>query len=193
MYDYKIILGLIASIVGIIGYIPYYLDILRGTTKPHPFTWIGFALILGIAFLAQLSAGGGPGAWVNGVSVIGVLGIAILAFSKGERDITVFDWICFAGALVGILLWRLTNDPLSAVIIITIVDLIAFAPTWRKTYRKPHEETTSLYVLGELKYLISLFALASFNLTTALFPISIIITNALFIVILLLRRRQLAL
>ena len=189
--DYQSALGVIAAVVGIIGYIPYYRDVIRGTTKPHPFTWVAFTLLLSITFFAQLVSGAGPGAWVNGVSVLGVAGIAILAFTKGEKGVTLFDWICFAGALVGIVLWRLTNGPLSAVVVVTILDTIAFAPAYRKAYLKPYEETTSLFALATLKYLISLFALTSFNLTTALFPAAIMISNTLFVAMLLVRRRQL--
>ena len=192
MYDYKVILGAIAAIIGIVGYIPYYRDILRGTTKPHPFSWIGFALLLGITFFAQVTTGAGSGAWVNGVSMIGVLGIAILSLAKGHRDISRFDWVCFLGALVGIVLWRITGNALTAVVIVTIVDMVAFAPTYRKAYLKPQEETASLFALSALKYVVSLCALASINLTTALFPVSLVVSNGGFVLMLFIRRRQLA-
>ena len=191
MHDYKTILGIIAVVVGLVGYVPYYRDVFRGTTKPYVFSWVGFGLLLSITFFAQVVTGAGAGAWVNGVSAIGVLGIAALSFSKGEKDITHFDWICFVGGLIGIVLWRLTSNPLTAVIIVTIVDAVVFLPTYRKAYLKPNEETASLFVLSTVKYLISLFALASFTLTTALFPISLVISNAGFVILLLIRRKQL--
>ena len=75
----------------------------------------------------------------------------------------------------------------------TLVDTIVFAPTYRKAYLKPQEETASLFVLSTIKYLISIFALTSFNLTTALFPVALVISNAGFVVLLVLRRRQLKL
>lgn len=192
MDDYKTILGIAAVVVGLIGYVPYYRDVLRGVTKPHPFSWIGFALLLGITFVAQVVTGAGPGAWVNGISALGVLGIAILALAKGEKDITAFDWFCFGGALLGIVLWRVTSNPLAAVVIVTVTDMVAFAPTYRKAYAKPHEETASLFVLASLKYLISLFALTSLSLTTALFPVSLIVSNSALVWMLWYRRRQLA-
>ena len=192
MYDIKTILGIAAVVIGLIGYVPYYRDVLRGTTKPHPFTWIGLSLLLGITFFAQLQTGGGPGAWVNGVSAFGVFGIALLAIAKGERDITRFDWMCFVGAFLGIVLWRIVGDPLVAVVIVTITDTVVFAPTYRKAYLRPHEETTSLYVLAAVKLAVSLFALQSFNFTTALFPVTVMIMNASFVILLVFRRRQLA-
>ena len=189
--DHKTILGIVAALIGVVGYIPYYRDILRGTTKPHPFSWIGFALLLGITFFAQVTTNAGPGAWVTGISSLATFGIAILALVKGERDIKAFDWFCFAGGLLGIVLWRATSDPLLAVVIVTVVDAIVFAPTYRKAYLRPQEETESLFVLSVIKYLISVFALGTLNLTTALFPISLVLTNGALVILLSLRRRQL--
>ncbi len=191
MYDYKIILGILAVVIGLISYVPYYRDILRGTTKPHPFSWFAFSLLMGITFFAQVFTGAGPGAWVTGISAVAVLGIALLSVLKGHREITTFDWFCFAGALLGIILWRATDDPLAAVVIVTITDVVAFAPTYRKAYLRPNEETASLFAFSAAKYLVSLFALSTFNLTTALFPVSLVISNALFVALLVFRRRSL--
>ncbi len=191
IYDYHVVLGVIAVVVGAIGYVPYYRDIFRGTTKPHPFTWLGFGILNGITFFAQIITGAGPGAWVSAITTLATLGIAILSFSRGEKRITSFDWICFSGALIGIILWRLTSEPLSAVVVVTIADLLAFAPTFRKSFLRPHEETATLYTMSVLKYGISIFALTTFNLTTAFFPVAIIIANVAIVLMLLVRRQQL--
>ena len=190
--DPKVILGILAVVVGLIGYVPYYRDILRGATKPHPFSWFAFALMLGITFFAQLVTGAGAGAWVNGVSALAVFGIAALSIVKGYREITTFDWFCFAGALLGIVLWRVTNDPFTAVVIVTITDTVAFAPTFRKAYLKPGEETASLFVFSAAKYAVSLFALTVFTPTTALFPAVLVLSNLALVFLLIFRRRQLA-
>lgn len=188
-YDYHVLLGFAAVVIGGAGYIPYYRDIFRGTTKPHPFTWLGFSIPNGIAFAAQIVSGGGPGAWVSAITCVATFGIAAIAFKRGEKDITVFDWACFGGSLLGILLWKLTSDPLSAVVIVTIADLFAFAPTFRKGFLRPQEETATLFAISTFKYMLSLFALVTFNLTTALFPVAMAAANAA-IVLMLLARRQ---
>jgi hypothetical protein len=191
-YDHHAVLGFVAVVIGVIGYIPYYRDILRGTTKPHPFSWLGFGILNGITFIAQVVSGGGPGTWVTAITTISTFGIAILAFTRGEKGITIFDWICFAGALVGIIFWKLTSNPLWAVIIVTIADLLAFAPTFRKAFLRPYEETISLYAMSILKYAISLGALAVFNVTTAFFPATLVISNGSFVVLLILRRQYIS-
>jgi hypothetical protein len=185
------ILGIVAVIIGLIGYIPYYRDIFRHKTKPHPFTWLGFGILNGITFVAQVVTGGGPGAWVTAITTVATLGIAGLAFIRGEKRINVFDWICFIGALLGIVLWKLTSNPFLAVLIVTAADLLAFAPTYRKGFLRPQEETITLYGVSVIKYGVSLFALSVFNLTTAFFPIAIIIANVAMVLLLWMRRAQL--
>ncbi|OGG50194.1 hypothetical protein A2763_00560 [Candidatus Kaiserbacteria bacterium RIFCSPHIGHO2_01_FULL_54_36] len=192
MYDYKTILGIVAVAIGLISYVPYYRDILRGSTKPHPFSWFSFALMMGITFFAQVFTGAGAGAWVTGISAVAVLGIALLSLSKGDKEVTIFDWICFSGAVLGIILWRATNDPLVAVIIVVIADTIAFMPTFRKAYIRPKEETMSLFVLSAAKYVVSLLALSTFSATTALFPAVLVASNLALVLLLIVRRRQLA-
>jgi hypothetical protein len=185
------LIGFAAVFVGLLGYIPYYRDTLRGTTKPHPFTWLGFGCLNAISFFAQISRGGGAGAWTTAVSAVCIFGVFALALNKGEKDITTFDWICFGGTVLSILLWVITKEPLVAVIIVTIADILAFAPTFRKGYLRPDEETAIHYALSTLKYLLSLFALTAFNLTTFLFPLSVAIVNFCFVLLLLIRRGQL--
>ena len=191
-YNYHVLLGLIAVAIGIVGYIPYYRDIFWGITKPHPFTWLGFAILNGITFIAQVITGGGPGAWVTAITTIATIGIATLAFTRGEKDITLFDWICFGGALIGIVLWKLTSNPFWAVFMVTIADLLAFAPTYRKGFLRPYEETATLYTMSVFKYAISLFAFTTFNLTTAFFPVAMVAANLSMVLLLVVRRRHVA-
>jgi len=190
MTDYKIVLGVVATILGFVGYIPYFRDIFRRKTRPHVFSWFVWGLLTGIAFFAQIAKGGGAGAWVTGFSAIICSFIAVLALFYGEKQITKSDWFSFGGALLGLLFWQLTNDPLLAIIFVTITDALAFAPTFRKAYYKPDEKTASTFILSSIKFIIALAAFESFNLTTALYPISLVVMNGSFAAMLLIRRRK---
>lgn len=189
--EYKIILGSIATIIGFASYIPYFRDIYSGKTKPHAFSWLVWSILTGIAFFAQVAKGGGAGSWVNGGTALMCLAVFIVALFKGEKNIKTSDWLSLLGAFVGLLLWVLTDDPLLAVIIVTIIDAFGFIPTFHKSFYKPYEETLSTYIISSIKYFISLIALSSFNLSTWLFPASLAITNGLFVVMLIVRRRTL--
>jgi hypothetical protein len=187
----QILLGALATLIGLISYIPYFRDIFNGKTKPHFFSWFIWALLTGIAFIAQVVDDAGPGAWVTGLTAFICLLISILALRKGEKNITKSDWMCFLAALVGIVIWIKTNDPLFAVIVVTFVDAIAYIPTFRKSYYKPQEETLIKYELATLKFFIALFALQSLTVTTWLYPASLVLTNGAFVVMNIARRKKL--
>lgn len=99
--EYKTLLGLIATIIGLIGYVPYFRDIFKNKTKPHLFSWLILGLLTVIAFVAQVVEGGGAGAWVTGFTAAICFIVAALALFKGEKNITKSDWFCFVGALLG--------------------------------------------------------------------------------------------
>jgi hypothetical protein len=186
---YQAILGGAATIIGIAGYVPYFRDIFRGTTKPHPFSWFLWALLASIAFAAQLVKGAGPGAWASGVSAVANFGICIASLVRGERTIKRTDWFCLGAALIGILSWLIVGDPSAAIVLVTATNSLAFAPTIRKSYERPGEETPSTYLLSAIKWGLACTALDTFSLTTALFPFSSFTLNAVLTAVLLRSRK----
>ncbi|OGG53153.1 hypothetical protein A3H16_00010 [Candidatus Kaiserbacteria bacterium RIFCSPLOWO2_12_FULL_53_8] len=190
-YDYHIVLGAIAAVGSLVGYGLYFRSIFRGITKPHPFSWLIFVVLDGTVFVAQVVSGGGPGAWVTGVSALMNALIFLLALTRGEKRIAKVDWVCLACAFFGIVLWWITDQPLLGVVFAAAADAIAKVPTLRKSYLRPDEESITLWSLDILKFSLSIAALSSVTLTTALFPAEAVVTNGLLVILILLRRRQL--
>lgn len=191
MTDYKIILGILAVVIGFMGYVPYLRDMLKGATKPHVFSWVVWAILEAIAFAAQISSHAGAGAWVTGASMLVAIFVALYAIQYHRSTIRSIDVVAFCGALIGIVLWKLTSNPLAAVILVTASDALAFAPTFRKSYYEPNTETLFEYGMASLKFIVALFALQSFVLTNWLYPASLILTNGAFVVMSLVRRKKL--
>jgi hypothetical protein len=100
MFNYKVILGLVAVIIAIVSYIPYFRDIFVGKTKPHLFTWLVWTLLSAIAFFGQIFNQGGAGAWVTGVIAIVSGIIFILAIFTGEKEITFSDKFSLLGVFL---------------------------------------------------------------------------------------------
>ena len=157
----KEFIGLVTVALAFIGLIPYIIDIFRNKTKPHIFTWVVWALVTFLAFLAQWQKGAGAGSWTTGVTGILTIFIAIISFKKGSRDITSSDKVIFITALIAIIPWFLTKDPTFSVIILTIINSLAFIPTFRKTIKDPKSETFSSYVIHFIRHSLSITALAS--------------------------------
>src|SRR5258708_5494421 len=189
MSHYKIILAVVAVVIGFAAYAPYIRDVFLKTTKPHTFSWIAWGVIEVTAFFAQLSKGGGAGAWVTGASAVMVLFIAGVAFTRHDTEINLFDWTAFVGALLGIIFWKLTSKPLLAVVFVSAADALAFLPTFRKSYTKPEQETLTEYGLSVIKWVLAIVALESLNITTWLYPASLVFTNSAFVAMALIRRK----
>ena len=189
--DYYFVFGLAAVALSFISYIPYIYHLFKNKTKPHIFSWFLWGLLSGIAFLAQINENAGPGSWVVGFTAAICLFIAAASYIKYKKDyVTKFDWVCFITAIFGVILWVVTDNALNAVIVVTVVDALAFIPTFRKTFINPHEETIITFTFSAVTMALSLAALENFNLTTALYPASLVFTNILFVLMTLARRKN---
>lgn len=187
-----LVLGYIALFITCIQYIPYVRGIFLGTTRPHAFSWFIWAVLTGIAFFAQVQDGAGAGAWVTGFTALTCTAISILAVFKGEKDIKASDWATFLVGLAAIPLWLIMDNPLYAVILITVIDALAFWPTVRKSWHKPHEEYLFTYTLSALKFMFGCLALENITWVTALYPFSLVVLNGGFVMMAMARRRTLA-
>lgn len=187
-YDYKVILGLAAVLMTLAAHIPYLMTTLRGTNKPHVFTWVIWSLLTFIAFAAQVEGQAGAGAWVTGAT--GAISVVIMLASlrKGEKDITRGDWVMFSVGMLAIPAWAATSDPFWSVLIVVVIDCSAFWPTFRKSWRKPHEENSFMYGFNIPRHLISLLALQTVSLITTLYPAALLIMNIIMYVMLKIRR-----
>ena len=181
--DIKIILGAVAAALALFSSYLYIRDIFRGNTKPHTYTWLIWSIVTVVAFLGQWVSGGGPGSWATGVAAIVTIGTFVIALNPkyGNKDITVFDKVCLVLAIISILPWLLSKSVFWSVILATIIDLIAFFPTMRKTWRAPQSESLgSMYVDG-VKHSLSMFSMGSYLLINLIYPASVLVTKFIII------------
>ncbi|MBI1273470.1 MAG: hypothetical protein GC131_05255 [Alphaproteobacteria bacterium] len=190
--DLKETLGLAAVITGIASYVPYFFGIARGTCKPHVFSWGMWSLNALIVVIAQFLEGAGPGAWTMGITFICCGIVCVLALFRGEKNITRSDWVCLVIGLMALPLWYLTDDPTGALILIFIVDIVSYAPTFRKSWSKPQEEAALTYLLCAIKYILAIMAIENYNFATVFSCAYIIVFEVGMVITLLLRRRILA-
>ena len=185
-------LGWFSLVVATLAEIRYFHTIFQGKTKPHAFSWLVWAIAAATVFFSQDVSGAGPGAWATGLTAVVSFVVFTFALIKGENLITRLDWLSLLGALVAILLWYVTKDPLWAVALLSIIDALGFYPTFRKSWNKPEEESALAYGLAACKYVVALLALENVNLTTVLFPASVVLTNSTFVAMVLWRKKSLA-
>jgi hypothetical protein len=188
---YHQIFGLTSFCIGLWGTSVYLLSIFRGQTKPHVYTHLVWGIISAIAFFAQVYDNAGPGAWAIGLTAAACLFQSGLALKYGEKNITVTDKIALGTSFIAIAAWVITKDPLLSVVLASLIDVVAFYPTFRKSWLKPWEENLTAYNIANVKLALSIIAISHFSMTTVFYPAFCFAVNALFVAGCLWRRQAL--
>ena len=190
-FSVKAWFGIASILVGILGYLPYFIGLYRKRLRPHVFSWFLWGFLMSIIWIGQIESNAGPGAWITGMSALVCLAIAAAAYRIGDKDITQSDWFCFIAGLLGIPLWFFTKDPLYSILFLTLIDSIAFVPTLRKLWLKPNGESALSYSITMTKFMVSFFAIKEHNLATSVYPAVMIIMNIVLVSTILWRRKTL--
>lgn len=174
----KEVFALLAAVLAIIGNIPYIIDIFRGRVRPHAYTWFVWTLVTGIVLFGQIAKGAGVGALPTAAAGFFTLLIFFLSLRNGFDHIKKVDTLFLIAALLGVIPWLLTDDPTISIVIAVAIDVIAFAPTLRKTWTKPSTESPILYGSNVVRHILALMALESYNPATMLHSIAMLVTNS---------------
>ena len=171
-HDIKVIASVLAIGLTLVAYIPYITDMFRGKNQPHLYTWISIFLVTAIVAYLQVIGGGGIGAIpvVLGVGVDIIILVCCLKF--GTKDVVFMDKVCLVLSIIGVMAYLLlTKQPLVALAIVSIAELIAFIPTVRKTSNDPYSESLPSYYLLVLKLSLIAVALQHYNWLTLSYPL----------------------
>lgn len=178
-----------AIVLTFVAFYPYIRSIRLGQTRPHVLSWIIWGVTTLIVSFAQMAGAAGVGAWPITFSGIITLYVAFLAYRVTRTaEITRLDWVFLASALSALPLWYISSNPLTAVLILTFVDLLGFGPTFRKAYDAPYTERLGFFALMTLRNLLSIWALEHYSWTTVVFPAAIALACLAFIAMVFMRR-----
>ena len=181
--EIKTIIAIVASILAVIGNVPYLIDVIRKKVEPHAYTWFVWTIVSATIFFGQVAKGAGVGAIPTLASEIFTLIIFLFSLRYGFKHVKRIDTVFLIIALLGLIPWLLTKDPTISVIIVVTIDLIAFIPTLRKTYAAPNTETPILYSMNAARHFLALFSLQAYNIATTLHSLAMIIVNSVMTII----------
>lgn len=190
--DLKLIFSILWTILVLGVYIHYIHSILKWKTKPHSYTWLIFAIILFLSFTIQTNHSWGFGSYILLFEAIWCSTIFLFSLKYGEKEITRSDTLFLIMAFISILLWIIFDLPVWSTILIICIDFFALLPTFRKSYKKPYEETTIMYFIWGFIFLLSLLAIDDYNFLTTWYQIAVIIFDWGLVLFLLQRRRMLS-
>ncbi len=187
-FDWHTWLGISASILLLALIIPYIRSIITSTTRPSAVSWFGWALLFAIATIAQASKGIDWSLAVPLISTISTTIIALVSLRIGRAVWTRADRFSIALAIGAIVLWAITKDPLTAIILSIVADFAVTIPTIVKTYQTPESEPALLWILYVVGVTLEIIATRQFTIYNLLFPVYTFFGSAI-ITVLALRGR----
>lgn len=190
MLQYAVLAG---AAINLFGSAAYVRDTFRGTTKPNRVSWLLWGIIPSIAAVAAFSEGA---TWaIVPVAMSGITPLIIFTASfvnpNAYWKVSGLDYMCGALAMLAIVLWLITDEPLLAVFFAIAADLLAGIPILYKSWKFPETETGFTFVCGFISSLTVFFALKTDNLSEYAFPVYLMCICAV-LVVLIYRKRVFA-
>jgi len=115
-------------------------------------------------------------------------GIFLISLRYGTKDITIWDTITLVIALLAILVWWQLKQPLISVIIVSVIDVIGYFPSFRKSWHAPWSETLISWLGFSIANVFAIISLAEYNFLTVTYLASVIFANVALFLICLTRR-----
>ncbi len=188
--DFKFFISILASLLVVFGYVPYFRDIFAKKTKPHLFTWLIWLITQATATIGLLYGGGKFGSLSLIVGTITVAIVFLLSFKYGTKDITKSDKIVLVLALLAFAIWWQLKNPLLAVLMISAIDGIGYFPTIRKTLKDPWSETIPFWALMAVTNLLAIVSNAQYNFLTVSYLATLFVANVTVFFVCIFRRRS---
>ena len=133
---------------------------------------------------AQLDDRPGPEVFVTFVLGLGPLIVTAVALctDRSASRLTPFTLLCGGAALVGIVLWQLTDRPELAIAFWIVADVFATLPTLRKAYADPASEYAPSYLVSVFAALATFGVVEHRDFTAAGFPLYLFLIDAVLFV-----------
>lgn len=171
----------------------YIRDTLLGKTKPAVVSWFIWFLAPAIAALVSLSKGAGLSALPIFMAAFTPLMVTVIAVFK--RNVSwkagVLDYVCLVLSLLALVFWLVLEEGIVATIFAILADLIAFVPTYIKSWNHPDTETVTPYFSGSFNSALSILTLSALTFGTYGFAMYLFLGNLIEIVIVFSRRKWL--
>lgn len=186
--------AIIGAAVASIGGFYYLYETVTGKAKPNRVTWFLWGLLPMITFIAQRVQGVEGLSWVTfaaGFTPFLILLASFLnkkAYWKTERR----DYYIMAAAVLGILLWAVTDKPNVAILFAIVADFLAGLPTLIKAYLHPETESWAAYALCTLGFALGILAIHVFTFENYAFVVYLFAMNGSIAVLSFRNKKRLA-
>jgi hypothetical protein len=189
--NYYEIFGITAPIVSVIAFVPYFKSILQNKTKPSSASWWTWTILTFVIVVSSWASGASwqvlllP-AWL----CISQLAVSILSIKFGDNKWDSRNKICVGGAILGILFWALTGNPLLALGFSILSDLFASIPNFRHVFLNPEQENKIAWTIGWLSAVFEILAIKNWVFASSGWAIYFILNMTLILYFLYRKKRK---
>jgi len=169
--------GIVAGLMLLAGAPPYFIDILKGKTKPERATWFIWSVLGVIAFFSQVSLGAHWSLLFAGLDALGSILVFGLSVKYGVGGWTKLDKIALVIAGLGLIVSFVSHQPVVALIGVVLADLSGAALTIRKTYLAPDSETTITWLFVGSSALLGALSVGKWSFGLLLYPVYLAVGN----------------
>lgn len=181
--------AIVGAIIASLGGFYYLYETITGKSKPNRVTWMLWGIFPMITFVAQRAQGVEGISWVTFASGFTPLLIFAASFmsKKAYWKSRPMDYGLLVAAIVGIIMWALTDNANLAIIFALFADFLAAVPTIIKCFRHPETESWIAYGISTIGFVLSIFAIQTWTFENYSFVLYLAFINGL--MALLARRR----
>jgi len=173
----------ISSLLALISPIVYSIAIFKGEAKPHRTTRLVLLLITSLTTASLFAQKNQVAIYLAGVSTIQSIMIFTLSLKRGMGGWSKTDMLCLFIALIGIALWRITENPVVALYCAIGADFAGMIPALIKTSKFPKTEVWTFYLLDVFAAFFILLALETWTLQEYSYPIYIMLINLVMVIL----------
>ncbi|OGG01804.1 hypothetical protein A2Z33_00890 [Candidatus Gottesmanbacteria bacterium RBG_16_52_11] len=168
---------IVSSLLALISPLVYSGAILKGQARPHRTTRFVLLLITTLTTASLFAAGDRVAIWLAAVSTLQSVVIFTLSLKYGMGGWARSDLVCLITAVIGIIMWQTTRNPVYGLYFAIAADFTGMIPALIKTYRFPYTEIYQFYLLDVFAAGFNMLALTDFSFSAFSYPLYIMLIN----------------
>lgn len=167
------------------SYLAYEWAMIKGKAKPHRTTRLVLFIIVILGFFSMYAQGDRVVVWFLGICAFQSLIMLLMSIKYGMGGWAKEDIIALLIALIGIVTWRVTDNPALGLYAAIVADFAGMVPALIKTYKLPQTEYWLTYVFDLSAILLTGLAIQNGGFNNYLYPVYLFLVNALMMIFLL--------
>lgn len=183
----KELFSILSAVIFSAGFIPYYISIFKGETKPQMASWGIWALLDIIAIVAMSEEGVITGHILAALICASLTFLLSLKYGEFKWDKT--NTLTLIGAAIGIIFWVYFKSSFLGLALNMSVQFLASFPTFVSAKNYPEKENLLAWFLFWLSCIPAILA-ASFTVSGQLQPITFLLVESIVVYLLLTNKNK---